>query len=174
MSEAQAIEPEDKDWTYVITDGCVECGFVPQDAARTGALLRATLPAWRAALTRPDASARPAPTVWSAVEYGSHVRDTARIFRGRLERMLTEDDPTFPNWDQDATAVEEDYFHADPAVVLEELEHEANATADAFDAVSGDGWQRPGRRSNGSVFTVETFAVYFLHDVVHHVSDVAR
>ena len=28
----------------------------------------------------------------------------------------------------------------------------------------GEQWQRPGRRSNGSVFTVETFGLYHLHD----------
>ena len=29
------------------------------------------------------------------------------------------------------------------------------------------------RRSNGSVFTVGTLAVYFLHDVEHHLHDLA-
>lgn len=173
-AEPAAIEPEDRDWTYVITEGCADCGFRPNPAARTGALLRATLPAWEAALTSPDASVRPAPTTWSAVEYGSHVRDVARIFRGRLGLMRTEDAPTFANWDQDATAVEEDYFHADPAVVLEELKHEASETADAFDSMRADEWGRRGVRSNGSEFTIGTLAVYFLHDVVHHVNDVTR
>ena len=72
QTEPAAIEPEDKDWTYVITDGCPECGFRPQGPTRTAALLRATLPAWRQALARPDATERPAPTVWSPVEYASH------------------------------------------------------------------------------------------------------
>ena len=33
-------------------------------------------------------------------------------------------------------------------------------------------WGRKGLRSNGSEFTVLTFAQYFLHDVVHHLHDV--
>ena len=33
-------------------------------------------------------------------------------------------------------------------------------------------WERRGTRSNGSVFTVETFLQYVLHDVVHHLWDV--
>ena len=33
-------------------------------------------------------------------------------------------------------------------------------------------WDRPGSRSNGSVFTVETLLQYILHDVVHHLWDV--
>jgi hypothetical protein len=54
------------------------------------------------------------------------------------------------------------------------LTSEAEATAVAFDAIQPDQWARPGRRSNGSVFTVGTFAVYFLHDVEHHVHDISR
>ncbi|MFI9644420.1 DinB family protein [Micromonospora sp. NPDC051925] len=174
MSEAAAITPEDRDWTFVIDDGCAECGFVPQQPAATGDRLRATVPIWQEVLSRPDAARRPAPTVWSPVEYACHVRDTCRIFRGRLELMLDVDDPIFPNWDQDATAVEEDYFHQSPARVADELTAQAALTAAAFDAVGPRQWERPGRRSNGSVFTVRRFAVYLLHDVAHHVHDVTR
>lgn len=177
MSESAApaaIPPEDRDWTFVIWDGCQECGFRPQVPDQTGARLRATIPQWTAALAAPDARRRPAPTVWSTVEYACHVRDTCRIFRGRLQLMLTEDDPTFANWDQDATAVQDNYFAQQAPQVVEQLSREAELVADAFDAVEPNQWSRPGRRSNGSVFTIGTFAVYFLHDVEHHVHDVHR
>ncbi|MEH0844228.1 DinB family protein [Micromonospora sp. CPCC 205711] len=174
MPQPHVIPPETADWTFVIEDGCAQCGFSPQDVATTGDRLRGTVPVWREALARADAARRPAPTVWSPVEYACHVRDTCRIFRGRLELMLGQDDPVFPNWDQDATAVEDDYFHQAPAEVADQLATEAAATAAAFDAVRTEQWDRPGRRSNGSVFTVRTFAVYFLHDVAHHVHDIRR
>lgn len=174
MAEPAAVPPESRDWTFAITDGCEECGFVPQPPETTGERLRAAIPAWRGALAHPNARVRPAPTVWSTVEYGCHVRDTCRLFRQRLELMLAKDDPIFANWDQDTTAVEDDYFHQDPAEVAEALALEAEATAASFDAVGPDQWQRPGRRSNGSAFTVATFAIYFLHDVEHHVYDVMR
>ena len=41
----------------------------------------------------------------------------ATITAGRLDLMLTQTDPHFENWDQDATAVAERYDLADPAVV---------------------------------------------------------
>ena len=164
----EAIVPESKDWTYVIHDGCAECGFKPTAAPLTGALL-APRPGGRAGRSRGET--RPAATVWSPVS----TRATSRHLPDfRAPAMLTEDDPRFANWDQDATAIADDYFHADPAVVIAQLEREAEATASAFDAVAGARWRRPGRRSDGASFTVETFAVYFLHDVVHHVHDVAR
>ena len=35
-------------------------------------------------------------------------------------------------------------------------------------------WQHRGVRSNGSVFTIATFAPYFMHDIEHHVWDVTH
>jgi hypothetical protein len=172
VTEPVVPEPDTKDWTFVIAHGCAQCGFTPQPVTQTGDRLRATLPQWEATLRRPDAALRPAPDVWSPVEYACHVRDVCALFRQRLELMLTQHNPEFANWDQDATALAEDYFHQRPDVVLEQLSVEVAATAAAFDAVAGDQWQRSGRRSNGSEFTVATFAVYFLHDVEHHVWDV--
>jgi hypothetical protein len=86
--------------------------------------------------------------------------------------MLAEDDPQFPNWDQDATAAAERYDRQDPGRVADELADAAAALAAGFAAVRPDQWDRAGRRSNGSTFTVTTLGQYFLHDVVHHLHDV--
>jgi hypothetical protein len=45
--------------------------------------------------------------------------------------------------------------------------------ASAYTGVEGAAWDRPGRRSNGSVFTIASLARYHLHDVEHHLVDVA-
>ena len=39
--------------------------------------------------------------------------------------------------------------------------------------MAGAQWDRPGRRGNGSVFTVDSLARYHLHDVEHHLVDVS-
>jgi len=170
-----AVEPDTKDWTWVLDRPCPECGFVAGDTdpADVGDAVRAMTPRWRSALARPDAAVRPAPGVWSALEYGAHVRDVHRIFLVRLRSMLDGDDPLFENWDQDAAAIADRYGEQDPAVVADELAEAAGAFADALDRVAADQWERPGRRSNGSVFTVRTLVRYGLHDVVHHLHDVA-
>jgi hypothetical protein len=90
----------------------------------------------------------------------------------RLELMLASDGARFANWDQDATAIEDRYWAQDPATVADELAIAAEQAASTLDSVSGDQWHRHGVRSNGSQFTVETLAVYFLHDVEHHLYDV--
>jgi hypothetical protein len=108
------------------------------------------------------------------LEYGGHCRDVYLVFAGRLALMLEQDDPEFANWDQDATALDKRYWEGDPAVVADELGAAAESAARAFDAVTADEWLRTGRRSNGSVFTVESLGRYLSHDLVHHLHDVGQ
>ena len=168
------VEPDTKDWTWVIEKRCPECGFDARSIPRADLpdLIRSNAGAWPAVLARPDVRVRPDPRTWSPLEYACHVRDTCRVFAGRLELILAEDDPLFANWDQDATAIEEDYAVQDPHAVTAELLRSAGEIASGFAAVRPDQWDRTGRRSNGSVFTVETLARYFVHDPVHHLHDV--
>lgn len=164
---------DEKDWTWVLEAPCPDCGY------RSGAahsdiphLVRDHIRRWDAVLRRDGVRRRPDPTTWSALEYGCHLRDVYRIFGARLQLMLDADDPAFANWDQDATALENRYWEADPDRTRRELVEAGDALAAAVAAVPDDAWQRTGRRSNGSVFTVETLAWYFLHDDVHHLWDV--
>lgn len=168
------IEPDTKDWTWVLSRRCPECGFdAPAlDRDDLSSALEANAFGWSRVLAGPDARSRPGPSVWSPLEYACHVRDVHRVFAGRVRLMLAEDDPGFANWDQDETAVEDQYHLQDPAQVSRDLVEAAGDVADLYAAVSGDQWQRTGRRSNGSVFTVDTLGRYHLHDVVHHLWDV--
>jgi hypothetical protein len=89
--------------------------------------------------------------------------------------MLAQDEPRFPNWDQDATAVEDRYDLQDPAVVAEEVVAAADLIAARYDALAGADAQtrsRRGVRDDGSVFTIDTLGRYHLHDLVHHAHDV--
>jgi hypothetical protein len=168
------ITPDTKDWTWVLERPCPECGYSGADVAAgdVGVRVRATEPLWLEALAADGATTRPRPDAWSTVEYACHVRDVHRLYTERLHLMLTEDAPTFANWDQDVTAVEERYDLQDPAVVGPALVEASQAMATAFDAVGDDDWSRTGLRSDGAHFTVDSFARYFLHDIEHHLWDV--
>ena len=153
-----AIVPDDKDWTWVLERPCPECGFDTSAFRRedVGRMLRENADAWRAVLTtRDDVRERPVEDQWSALEYACHVRDVFRLYLERLGLMLDADDPQYPNWDQDVTAVEDRYGEQDPTVVAGELIVASDLLADRFDAVSGDQWQRTGTRSDGARFTIE-------------------
>lgn len=170
------IAPDDKDWTWVVERPCPECGFVAADLdpLEVADGLRANAAAWRALLAHPAAAVRPQADRWSGLEYACHVRDVFRLYDQRLGWLLERDDPTFADWNQDATAIEERYFEQDPSTVAHEIEAAGAVLADHFDRVPNDGWSRIGGRSDGARFTVASFSRYLLHDPVHHVCDVEQ
>lgn len=168
------LTPDDKDWTWVLERACPECGFdtATVDVARVGTMVRENASAWQSVLGRGDVRDRPDSDTWSPLEYACHVRDVFRIYGERLDLMLSEDGPHYPNWDQDLTAVADRYDRADPAVVAAALTRSASDLAARFDGVSPDQSDRTGFRSDGASFTIDTFARYFIHDPVHHLWDV--
>ena len=170
------IEPDTKDWTWVLERPCPDCGFDPAsvDLAAVPRLIRGNAASWPLVLASERAAQRPAEHVWSPLEYACHVRDVHLLFDERVHLMLDHEVPTFANWDQDATAVESDYGAQVPSVVGDELVAAAERIASTYAAVEDADAQRRGLRSNGDVFTIDTIARYHLHDVVHHAHDVAH
>ena len=169
------IEPDTKDWTWVLERPCPECGFVSSDVEfeEIPQLIRTNAAGWLPVLERADVAVRPDDHTWSALEYAAHVRDVFRTFTRRLDLMRRDDNPLFANWDQDATAIAERYNEQDPAIVSGELAAAAENAAVAFGAVPVGDRGRLGRRSDGATFTVTTLGQYFVHDPVHHLHDVA-
>jgi DinB superfamily len=166
------ITPDTKNWTWVITDRCPDCGLDASQVAYDDipGRLRANAASWVEVLRRADVRDRPEPDVWSPLEYACHVRDVFVLFDQRLQRMLSEDDPLFDNWDQDQTAVDDRYGEQDPAQVAAAIPPAAEQLAARFAQATDR--SRTGRRSDGASFTVDSFARYLLHDPVHHLHDV--
>jgi hypothetical protein len=168
------IEPDTKDWTWVLDESCPECGLAAADVPPTEIAdrVQAELPRWSAVLERPDARERPAPGTWSPTEYACHVRDVHTLFGLRIRLMLEQDAPQFPNWDQDETAIADDYASQDSATVAAQLVDAGEGMIEILRSVPDDAWDRTGFRSNGSEFTIVTLAQYYLHDIAHHLHDV--
>jgi hypothetical protein len=176
VSTPPAPQPDVKDWTWVLDRPCPECGFdaPPISSNDVAGQTRAAIATLRAEVLAPGSDRRPEPDVWSPLEYGCHVRDACIVYGARLASMRGTSDPQFVNWNQDETALAERYWEQDPALVADELAVEGERIAADFASVRDDEWDRPGRRSDGAVFTVDGLARYFLHDLVHHVHDVSR
>lgn len=171
------IVPDAKDWTWVLTRACPECGFdaslcAPDEVAT---LVRANARTWEHLF---DAGAiapgRPDGATWSTLEYACHVRDVYRRYHERIELMAHEVDPLFANWDQDASAGDDAYEEQDPRAVVSELTAAAGTVAAQLDELRAADWLRTGRRSDGASFRIESIARYMVHDPIHHVADVVK
>ena len=176
MADQTRIAPDDKDWTWVLERTCPECDFDVRSfpVETIVQLINSNAEAWRAPLASDTAAVRSHPGRWSTLEYGCHVRDVYRLYLERLNLMLEEDGPKYPNWDQDDTALAHVYSSQDPATVADQLVVAASELADRFGTVQGSAWERMGYRSDGAAFTVASFARYLIHDPVHHLWDVNR
>jgi hypothetical protein len=175
------ITPDDKDWTWVLDRECPECGFDSHavDRESISGAVEQSAARWIMLLTLDPAvvRARPSPLVWSPLEYACHIRDVQQVFADRLALMLDQDFPTFANWDQDETAISEQYATQEPDALSPQVRASGELLAGLLRQVNADAdagvWQRRGARSNGSMFTVESLARYCLHDLVHHWHDVS-
>lgn len=165
--------PDSRDWTFVVDEGCSECGYVPHDPAMTGERLRAGVPRWTAVLERPGVAERPEPRVWSPLEYASHSRDLVRVLGERIAVMLEEEGAPFADYDGEAEAVRQEFWRNDPAEVAREISANTEATVEVLGRVSGEDWERTGLRGDGRPFTITELSRYLLHDVEHHLHDVA-
>lgn len=176
MSVPQPPEPDTKNWTWVLDRPCNECGFDASSisGSAVAARLRSATASLRSAVLAPGSDMRPRPDVWSPLEYGAHVRDAYIVYGTRVASMRRVNDPLFPDWNQDETAVAERYWDQDARQVADELAVEGERLAGDLDEVTDAEWQRRGRRSDGSEFTIDSLARYLLHDVVHHLHDIGH
>lgn len=194
MSE-DPIVPDIKDWTWTTQRRCQECGFDASGVAATElpGLLSALTAPWPEVLSRSEVRQRPAPTTWSPLEYGCHIHEVLDVFAGRFELILAQDNPTLPNWDQDAASLAANYAGQGPATIAEEIPGRTAAllavlaryaddrgSADVQDPYEKMGtayktpmllWGRRARRSDGAEFTALSLARYLAHDLAHHLQD---
>lgn len=168
------ISPDTKDWSWVTTRACKECGFDPDQIsiAQIPDQIKSQLLVWPEILNRPNISERLQRDQWSALEYGAHVRDVLIVMRGRLKQMLAQDNPDLLNWDQDQAAIDGKYRSLNSALLADEIGIEGQMLANHYAHVTDEQGQRPGQRTDGSQFTVLSLGKYLLHELVHHAWDV--
>ena len=158
---------------------CDQCGF--DGGTFTEAALLAALrelgPKWRTLLEQsgPELRVRPAPEVWSAIEYAAHSRDVTALHVFGVEQALTAAEPTFPAIEgddliQSAAATYED---EDPTAVVAALQSAADRMAQLAEVAGSGTWSR-GLTIGDSRMDVRRLLEHALHDSQHHLDDVAR
>ncbi len=116
----------------------------------------------------------PDPERFTLREIVAHLADWDSIFRGRLERMRDEADPSLPDMDEGQIAIERDYAHSNPLDSLARFRRERALTVERLRGLPTDAWERPGRRENLGSMTIESLAVMILGHDGYHTRQVAQ
>jgi len=128
---------------------------------------------WRTFLVGADDSylrVRPAPDVFSPVEYGAHARDMLWVFGDRITLAVELDEPTVPWFDPGP-----DGWASYQLLEAEQLADDLAAQAARFASIVGDrvtsDWSRGALRDGVDRFTVSGLACFGVHECYHHLLD---
>jgi hypothetical protein len=162
-------------WFLIVSNGsCPECGLVASSVADgdLGVVIVEEARQWDVLLTslseEPSLSVRPAPGVWSALEYAGHVGDTLTLFADRIRLAIDIDNPRFEYQDQEAAVVDRRYKDADPQDLAAAISASAERFAQMLDTLPADAWVRGGTRLEDEFFDIALLARFALHEVRHH------
>jgi hypothetical protein len=157
---------------------CEECGFDWGTARDTTISSIASAGARFTDALEPfddnEVRTRPAPDVWSALEYTAHTRDALDFYDERVRRVVTEEHPHLTAVGFARLAEERGYNAEVVMFSLDGLTATADRLAARLRALPANGWERAGIGSDGDVRTVLTLARRGAHEVEHHLMDVAR
>lgn len=128
---------------------------------------------FRAALLPSDEAAmrhRPAEGEWSAIEVVGHMIDKMQIWASRVERILVEECPALPGYDQDALVREHDYQHADADVLFEHLGRACEHYASIVASVPTSALNREGKHEEFGPMTIRQCIEATLDSVPGHLA----
>lgn len=116
---------------------------------------------------------KPAPDVWSALEYTAHVADLLPTFAEVIHRMNTEDNPTLDFWDQDERAKSQNYNGQAKDAVLADMASGAAALVAEAEKVDAKAWGRMAEFPWGAR-DMEVMLQNAAHEGVHHLKDAEK
>jgi hypothetical protein len=160
---------------------CADCGFVWGEipTASFGPALADLATRYRAVLVgTPDADLRrrPAPAVWSGLEYACHVRDVLLAQRERVYLALVEDRPSFARMNREERVTLARYAEESAAAVADELDLAFRLMTTALTGRAESDWDRllvynyPGPSEQD----LRWLGRHTIHECEHHLVDIHR
>lgn len=162
---------------------CPECGLAydaisPRDAA--GAV-RSFPRRYRSLLTHFEPGEdleeiirqRPAPDVWSALEYTAHVAQTLDLMAPTIRQIVNEDNPHLFAWDPDEQAEEQSYNDWTLLEAIGEMESGCADLSMAIEYTPSTDWNRKGTFDYGEREAIDV-ARNAVHEGSHHLRDIRR
>jgi hypothetical protein len=117
---------------------------------------------------------RPEPDEWAIVEVVAHLADTDERTLGRLQRMLAEDEPQLPAYDQAALAVERGYIRSSVEAELDRFEAIRTEQVELLAALDDGGWRRIGHHAEHGPITVQQLTAHSVGEDMDHLAQIAR
>jgi DinB family protein len=118
--------------------------------------------------------ARPAPAVWSPLEYTAHTREAIAFYDERVRRVASDDRPQLHGYGF-SEAAERDAYNAEVvAYTLAGLAAVADRLAARLRDLAPADWARVGIGSEGGERTITRLARSAAHEVRHHLLDLDR
>ena len=119
-------------------------------------------------------TAHPIRGKWSAVEIVHHLADSETTSALRLRRLLVEDHPLIQGYDQEAFAARLNYNNRDMTPALEAFRSARATTAQVFDLMSDEDWQREGTHSESGAYTPEDWLRIYAAHAHNHADQIRR
>ena len=158
---------------------CDECGFVYDEDAAPDAGEAITTAADEVARVLDEGAAdlatRRRPELWSALEYGCHVRDVLLVQRERVLLARRQDRPSFVPMGRDERVDHDGYADQRPADVARQVRDAAALFANVLGRLGPD-WDRTATYNypEPTERSLRWIAVHTVHEVQHHLEDIRR
>jgi hypothetical protein len=163
-----------------VTDTCSDCGFTWGDlpVASFGPALRSLDDRYAERLDSDDVvlGRRPAPAVWSPLEYACHVRDVLLVQRERIYLALVEDRPSFARMYREERVDLARYADEPAKAVRSDLAVAYRLIAVALTGRSATDWARPlvYNYPSAEEHDLAWLGRHTIHECEHHLLDIDR
>ena len=158
-----------------VIETCIGCGFDASDYTRDDLIgtLRALAPIWRTMTEGVDGeilATRPAPEVWSALEYASHSRDITAVMYLALRAVIEQDGIDFGDVVSAGGAPATPSSMAD---AIAQLDEQAMSLHGVANDMAPGAWDHT-FTYGGDTLDANWIVAHAVHDATHHIHDVGR
>src|SRR6266853_4666270 len=119
-------------------------------------------------------TSHPIPGKWSAAEIVHHLADSETTSGIRLRRLLVEDHPLIPGYDQNAYAARLHYNNRELAPALDAFRSARATAAQLFEFMSEEDWRREGKHSESGSYTAEDWLTIYAVHAHNHAAQIRR
>jgi hypothetical protein len=111
---------------------------------------------------------------WSAREIVHHLGDSETTSAFRLRKLLVEDNPTIEGYDEAKFATKLRYNERDMEPALEAFRLARVTTAQLFELMSEDDWNRTGTHTESGPYSVEKWLRIYADHAHNHAGQIQR